>query len=104
VPPTAELALIVDFLLLADGRDRFLELVRDNAAQSVRDEPFCRRFDVIEPSDRPDAVLLYEIYADRAAFDAHLASDHYKRFDAATRELIVRKTVTFGHLTENTKR
>ncbi|MEL6748477.1 MAG: antibiotic biosynthesis monooxygenase [Pseudomonadota bacterium] len=38
--------------------------------------------------------MLYELYDDRAAFEAHLASAHYAAFDAATKDLIAAKTVT----------
>jgi autoinducer 2-degrading protein len=100
---TADFALVVRFVLVPDTRAGFLALVADNAAQSVREEPGCCRFDVLEVLDRPDEVLLYEIYHDRAAFDLHLASAHYRRFDAATRTLVAQKTVSFGRLTENAR-
>ena len=44
---------------------------RQRRAPRCTDEPGCRRFDVVEPQGEPDRVLLYEIYDDEAAFDAH---------------------------------
>ena len=41
----------------------------------------------------PTHVFLYEIYRDRAAFDLHLASDHFRQFDQRSRDLVVSKTV-----------
>jgi quinol monooxygenase YgiN len=38
--------------------------------------------------------VLYEIYDDAVAFDAHLRSDHYARFAAATEHMVTMKTVT----------
>ena len=38
-------------------------------------------------------VFLYEIYRDRAAFDLHLASDHFRQFDQRSRDLVLSKTV-----------
>ena len=46
-------------------------------APPARDEPGCRRFDVVEPPGEADRILLYEIYDDRAAFEAHLKTPHF---------------------------
>jgi quinol monooxygenase YgiN len=40
-----------------------------------------------------NAVFLYERYADRAAFDAHLASTHFRAFDAAVRGMVAAKSM-----------
>ena len=48
---------------------------------------------------RPDEVFLYEVYADAVAFDAHLASAHFKAFDRATALMIADKIVrTFAQV------
>jgi quinol monooxygenase YgiN len=39
------------------------------------------------------SVFLYEVYDDRAAFDAHLATAHFKRFDAAVAPMVASKAV-----------
>ena len=51
----------------------------------------CRRFDVLEPAGEPDRVVLYEIYDDRAAFDAHLQSEHFRRFNAESNALVAQE-------------
>ena len=71
----------------------FLPLMRDNARASIGNEPGCRQFDVCTDPTRPASVFLYELYDDRAAFDAHLASAHFKRFEAAVREMVAEKRV-----------
>ncbi len=72
---------------------------------SVEREPGCLRFDVLTPTEDGGApqVFLYEIYRDRAAFDLHLESEHYKAFDASTRGLVSRKTVQAFNVAENAK-
>ena len=71
----------------------FREAKVANARASLEREPGCRQFDVtVDPND-PAAIFLYEVYADRAAFDAHLASDHFLRFDRETRDWIATKVV-----------
>ena len=89
-------AITVDFELVEGARDEFLRLVKENAAASVRDEPGCTRFDVLtfrSGAEDHDRVFLYEIYEDRAAFEAHVRTAHFKSFDAATKAMVRRKTV-----------
>jgi autoinducer 2-degrading protein len=90
--------VLVEFRLKSGSRGDFRPLVDENARTSARMEAGCRCFDVIEPAGDPDAVLLYEIYDDRAAFDAHVASQHYARFDSASAGYVVGKSVTVGEL------
>ena len=96
-------AILVAFDLQHGAAAAFLPLVAANAARSVSCEPGCLRFDVLTPAGETDRILLYEIYADPPAFDAHLASEHYRSFDAATRHLVARKTVTRLALQEHAK-
>ena len=62
----------VEFTIHAEHRARFMTLMLGNARRSRTDEPGCRQFDVCIDDARADEVFLYEIYDDRAAFDAHL--------------------------------
>ena len=63
-----------------------------NAKVSRDTEPGCRQFDVCVEADTGRAFL-YELYDDRAAFEAHLASAHFKAFDAQVRDWVARKNV-----------
>jgi quinol monooxygenase YgiN len=85
--------ITVEFCLRAGALSQFLPLVVANANASLRDEPGCRRFDVLVPEGRKDRVLLYEIYDDEAAFAAHCRSAHFHAFDSASRDLCEAKTV-----------
>ncbi len=98
----SKFALVVSFTLKPGAREAFLRLIRENAAASVRDEPGCYRFDVLTCDD-PDQVLLYELYADAAAFAEHVASPHFKSFDAASQDLVAAKTVGRYLASENAK-
>lgn len=70
----------------------FLPLMHAQAHNSLTREPGCHRFDVCT-ADNGRAVFLYELYTDKDAFQEHLASAHFKAFDAATADLIAAKTV-----------
>ena len=90
--------VLVDFHLKPGALETFRELVDTNARQSAQMEPGCRRFDVIEREGAADAILLYEIYRDQTDFEAHMRSEHYARFEAASAGLVVSKSVRFGAL------
>ena len=83
----------VEFLIHREAIDAFLPLMRENERLSAQTEAGCRQFDVCVSLERPGSVFLYEVYDDRAAFDAHLASAHFLAFDEATRPMVREKTV-----------
>ena len=88
------LAILVEFELHPGKKLEFRRLVLENAAASLRDEPGCRRFDVVTPEAGPGSrIVLYEIYDDAAAFDAHLATPHFAIFNDTTAPLVASKTV-----------
>lgn len=90
--------IIVDFRLEPGARASFRPLMDANACASVREEPGCRRFDVVEPEGEPDRILLYEIYDDAAAFDVHCRMPHFLSFDAESAPLVREKHVIRGAL------
>ena len=83
----------VTFVVSEQRQSDFLEAVRKQAANSLALETACSRFDVALDPDRPERVFLYELYRDRAAFDAHLASAHFKAFDALVAPWVTDKQV-----------
>ena len=64
----------------------------------MRDEPGCRQFDVVTPDGGADRVVLYEIYDDAAAFEAHKHTPHFASFDRDSVPLVSSKAVTLGRL------
>jgi quinol monooxygenase YgiN len=105
-PPAETRYAITVWFDIAPGRmDEFLVHMHENARASVADEPGCLRFDVLRPQgpEHGNRIFLYEIYEDRAAFEAHLASRHFKSFDAATQTLVIAKSVQVLQAWENVK-
>lgn len=86
-------AVIVTIEVRPGALKTFMPLMCANAATSLKQEAGCRQFDIATDPDRPDEVFLFELYEDRAAFDLHLSSNHFRDFDAATANLTERKTV-----------
>ena|SRR5579871_1667604 len=86
-------ALVVEFGIKPEAMARFRPLMLENAQASLRDEPGCRQFDVLTMAEDGNQVVLYEIYDDAKAFDAHLASPHYKKFAASTGDMIATRSI-----------
>jgi (4S)-4-hydroxy-5-phosphonooxypentane-2,3-dione isomerase len=85
--------VIVDFKIKPERLAEFMPRMLDNARASRETEPGCRVFDVCVDPKEKTKVFLYEVYDDRAAFDAHLATAHFKRFDAAVAPMVASKAV-----------
>jgi len=83
-------AVCVTFKIHSEQLQDFLPLMLANARTSREEETGCQMFDVCVQDAE---VFLYEIYDDRAAFDLHLASAHFKTFDASTAHMVASKQV-----------
>jgi len=89
----APYVIMVDFQIKPGAKIEFRRLVDANARNSCSHEPGCRRFDVLEVPGEADRILLYEIYDDRAAFEAHVKTAHYVAFNSASASLVAHKQV-----------
>ena len=69
--------------------------MKTQAANSLAREDGCHQFDICVAPEAPGQILLYEVYENHAAFDAHLASDHYAAFDTTAGPLMTSKTARF---------
>jgi len=71
--------LQVEIRIKPENVDVWMKKALENAREA-RKEPGCRHFDVlVDPKDRT-RVMLYEIYADEAAFEAHQQTPHFKKY------------------------
>ena len=86
-------AITVDFTLKPGAMASFRKLIDKNAEDSCAHETGCQRFDVLVPNEPGDKVFLYEIYDDRAAFDAHLKTPHFDVFNRESEPFVLTKTV-----------
>lgn len=59
--------------------DAFMKKAIENAT-AARQEPGCRQFDILVDPNDPTKVMLYEIYDDEAAFEAHQQTPHFKTY------------------------
>jgi autoinducer 2-degrading protein len=71
---------------------KFLEAVKENGAAAVT-EPGCREFNISVLAKDPNHVFLYEVYDNEAALNTHRATDHFKKFAAATKDMVTGRNV-----------
>jgi quinol monooxygenase YgiN len=73
--------LVVNIRIKPENVDVFMKALMENA-RNARKEPGCRQFEVLmDPQDRTK-VMLFEVYDDEKAFEAHQATPHFKRYMA----------------------
>ncbi|AEY01410.1 hypothetical protein GU3_08270 [Oceanimonas sp. GK1] len=86
-------SIIVKTKLKPGTTQAFLDAMLPNAEASVRDEPGCHTFDVLQDRADPELFWLYEIYQDEAALAAHKETPHYQASRAVVNELIAEQSV-----------
>jgi quinol monooxygenase YgiN len=71
----------IHFTFAAKDADTVQALFRE-LRDASRKEPGVVQFDVGRSSEKPNVFALWEVYRDRQALDAHLATEHYRRLVA----------------------
>jgi len=73
-------ALVVRLKIKADSIDKFMDAVKVNGKAAREAEPGCRSFDILQDPQDPTTAMLYEVYDDAAAFEAHQQTPHFKMY------------------------
>jgi quinol monooxygenase YgiN len=87
------LVLVVEVQVKPEMRERFLEVIKEDAQHSEEREPGCHRFDVLEDLEKPNTFLYYEVYKDEAALAAHRETPHFKAYAEHVPELMAAPAV-----------
>ncbi len=85
-----QFAVVASYEIASDKIDTFLPFLLAHRDRCLRDEPGTLRFDVLRPEKN---LMLYEVYADEAAFQAHRNGASVARFRAETEA--IDRTLTF---------
>ena len=89
-------SLMVQLEVAGADRAEFLTAITANAEASVRDEPGCHRFDVTAVEGDGTRFVLYELYDDAAAFEAHKQAPHFAAWRQVADRLLVSQVNTRG--------
>jgi len=75
------LVLQVNITIKPENVDAFMQKALENA-RAARGEPGCRQFEVLASPDDKASVMLFEVYDDQKAFEAHQAGAAFKKYVA----------------------
>jgi len=73
------LVLQVNIKIKPENVDSFMKKVLENG-KAARSEPGCRQFDVLVDPEDKTSIMLYEVYDDQKAFEAHQAGAAFKKY------------------------
>ncbi len=88
------LVLLVELTLNVGQKDAFLSRAREHRKNVLKNEPGCKAFELLAPTDGSETIFLYEAYADQAAIDHHMETPYMKEYMADTGSMIAMRTRT----------
>jgi len=90
-----EFVLAVSLKIKADCVDKFMAECLKNGKAARENEPGCKQFDILVDPKDPTRAMLYEIYVDEAAFEAHQQTPHFKHYLANALQYLESRERTF---------
>ena len=73
--------LVVNIRIKPENVAKWTQMAMENAREA-RKEPGCRQFEVLVDAADRAKVMLFEIYDDEKAFQAHQQTPHFKKYVA----------------------
>jgi quinol monooxygenase YgiN len=68
--------------------DAYRAAVQEQIDAAIREEPGVLVLYAVSEKDDPTRVKVFEIYRDRKAYEAHLGSDHFKKYKATVEKMV----------------
>lgn len=90
--------VVAEFRVEKGSFDKCIAELLKVAAASVRNEPGCQRYDVLRFEGDAQRGMLYEVYDDQAAFEAHKQTPHFAAYWQAIADLKVSWKAAYGSL------
>jgi len=83
---------VVDYEIAPAQLEKFMEALKENGAATIK-EAGCLQLDMSQSASNPNQILIYEVYENEAAVQAHRASDHFKKYVATTKDMFVNRQI-----------
>ena len=68
--------------------DDYKAAVQEQIDAAIRKEPGVLVLCAVSEKDNPTRVKVFEIYRDRSVYEAHLGSDHFKKYKATVEKMV----------------
>lgn len=87
--PTDSLMIrIAEIEIEPEDVEAYLAILKEESAASVQLEPGVISIYPLYEKEAPNQVRILEIYRDRAAYEAHLLTPHFKKYKTSTIEMV----------------
>ena len=96
----SKIVLHVEYVLKPGIRDAYVARALQHRETVMANEPGCLTFEVSLPDDDENAVRLYEVYADEAAFDHHMKTPYMDQYRSDIAEMTTDRKATRARLAE----
>jgi len=81
---------VVEYDIAPGQIDAYLAALKENGVATVK-EPGCHEFNILVSQKDPNHVLIFEVYNDAAAAEAHRQTDHFKKYAATIKDMVVKR-------------
>ncbi|MBX3529726.1 MAG: antibiotic biosynthesis monooxygenase [Rhizobiaceae bacterium] len=85
---TAPLVRMAELEIDPAQLDAYRTLLAEEIEASVASEPGVLALSAVAAKDDPARLTILEIYADQAAYEAHLRTPHFRKYKALTAEMV----------------
>lgn len=72
--------------------EEFKAVLQESVSTSVRVEPGVFSLYAVELKENPHRFLVFEMYKDEAAYNAHRDTPHFRKFFEATQKMVTSRT------------
>ncbi len=79
---------IADLVIGQDDLARYKALLAEEIEASVTNEAGVLALQAVSSKTDPTRIRILEIYADRAAYEAHLTTPHFLKYKALTADMV----------------
>jgi quinol monooxygenase YgiN len=66
----------------------YMAALKEHAETAVRVEPGVLTLYAVAEKNNPTHITVFEIYADAAAYQAHLQTPHFKKYKSTTKDMV----------------
>ncbi len=87
-PVTEPIVRIAELDIDPAELDAYKALLREEIDASVRSEPGVLSLNAVSVKDNPAQIRILEVYADQAAYEAHLKTPHFLKYKNGTAGMV----------------
>jgi quinol monooxygenase YgiN len=84
----SQMVRLARLVIHAEHLEAYKALLHEEVEASVKLEPGVLTLYAVSEKDQPSHITILEIYASRAAYEAHLQTPHFLKYKNGTRQMV----------------